>query len=75
MGYLPPGGGGLRPVPLPRYLLDRLEEQLPGTPFRDVTGYVTSLIMRAIEEPREFAVPTEEVAVVTERLRQLGYLD
>jgi adenylylsulfate kinase len=68
-------GGGFRQIALPRYLIDALEAKLEGTPFRDVGGYVTHLLTQAIAEEPEFALSTEEMETVKERLRQLGYLE
>ena len=68
-------GDGFRTVALPRYLLNALEDQLPGTPFRDVAGYVTHLLTRAIEPEEEFSLPPQEVEGVLQRLRHLGYLE
>ena len=68
-------GGGFRQIALPRYLIEALEARLEGTPFRDVGGYVTHLLTQAIAEEPEFALSTEEVETVKERLRQLGYLE
>ncbi len=76
LGYIAPGrAGGFRLVPLPRYLLDALEEQLPDTPFRDVAGYVTHLLTRAMEAEPQFSLPAQEVEIVLGRLRDLGYLE
>jgi adenylylsulfate kinase len=68
-------GGGFRQLALPRYLIEALEVRLEGTPFRDVGGYVTHLLTQAIAEEPEFALSTEEMETVKERLRQLGYLE
>ena len=68
-------GGGFRQLALPRYLIEALEARLEGTPFRDVGGYVTHLLTQAIAEEPEFALSTEEMETVKERLRQLGYLE
>jgi adenylylsulfate kinase len=66
---------GFRQIALPRYLIDALEAKLEGTPFRDVGGYVTHLLTQAVAEEPEFALSTEEMETVKERLRQLGYLE
>jgi len=68
-------GDGFRQIALPRYLIDALEAKLEGMPFRDVGGYVTHLLTQAIAEEPEFALSTEEMETVKERLRQLGYLE
>ena len=68
-------GGGFRQIALPRYIIDALEARLEGAPFRDVGGYVTHLLTQAIADEPEFALSTEEVETVKERLRQLGYLE
>ncbi len=76
LGYLlPDHQSGFASVPLPRYLLRALEEQLPGTPFRDVSGYITQILTQAAEDGYEFALPAEEVETVKARLRTLGYLE
>jgi adenylylsulfate kinase len=68
-------GGGFRQLALPRYLIEALEARLEETLFRDVGGYVTHLLTQAITEEPEFALSTEEMETVKERLRQLGYLE
>jgi len=76
LGYLlPDHQSGFASVPLPRYLLSALEEQLPGTPFRDVSGYITQILTQAAEDGYEFALPAAEVETVKARLRTLGYLE
>jgi adenylylsulfate kinase len=76
LGYLAADrGGGLRSLALPKYFIDALEAQLPETPFRDVTGYVTHLLTRAVEESYVYALPADEEEVVKARLRDLGYLE
>lgn len=67
--------GGLRTLALPRYLLDALEAQLPETPFRHVTAYVTHLLTQAVEAEPAFALSAEETEIVKARLRDLGYLE
>jgi adenylylsulfate kinase len=76
LGFLAADRGvGFRQLALPRYLIDALEAKLEETPFRDVGGYVTHLLTQAIAEEPEFALSTEEMETVKERLRQLGYLE
>ena len=76
LGYLAADrGGGLRSLALPKYLIDALEAQLPETPFRDVTGYVTHLLTQAVEGGHVYALPADEVELVKARLRDLGYLE
>jgi adenylylsulfate kinase len=76
LGYLAVDrGAGLRSLALPKYLLDALEVQLPETPFRDVTGYVTHLLTQAVEDSHVYALPADEVELVKARLRDLGYLE
>jgi adenylylsulfate kinase len=76
LGYLAADrGGGLRPLALPKYLIDALEVRLPETPFRDVLGYVTHLLVQAVEEGHAYALPADEVELVKARLRDLGYLE
>jgi adenylylsulfate kinase len=68
-------GSGLRPLALPRYLIEALEAKLPDTPFRDVAGYATHLLSQAVEQESAFALSVDEAEVVKARLRDLGYLD
>jgi adenylylsulfate kinase len=76
LGYMAADrGGGLRSLALPKYLVDALEGQLPETPFRDVIGYVTHLLVQAVEESHAYALPADEVDLVKARLRDLGYLE
>jgi hypothetical protein len=76
LGYLAADrGGGLRSLALPKYLIDALEAQLPDTPFRDVTGYVTHLLLQAVAESDAYALPADDVELVKARLRDLGYLE
>jgi adenylylsulfate kinase len=76
LGYIAADrGGGLRSLALPKYLVDALEGQLPETPFRDVLGYVTHLLVQAVEERHAYALPADEVELVKARLRDLGYLE
>jgi adenylylsulfate kinase len=76
LGYLPaPPGNGMRPLPLPRYLIEALEAQVPETPFRDVTAYVTHLLTQVLEEEPALVLSAEETAIVKARLRHLGYLE
>jgi adenylylsulfate kinase len=76
LGYMAADrGGGLRSLALPKYLIDALEVQLPETPFRDVIGYVTHLLVQAVEESHAYALPADEVELVKARLRDLGYLE
>jgi adenylyl-sulfate kinase len=60
---------------LPRYLIEALEAQLPDTPFRDVTAYVTHLLTQVLEDEPALALSAEETATVKARLRDLGYLE
>ncbi len=66
---------GMRSLRLPRYLIEALEVQVPDTPFRDVTAYVTHLLTQVLEEEPALALSAEETAMVTARLRDLGYLE
>jgi adenylylsulfate kinase len=76
LGYLAADrGGGLRSLTLPKYLIDALEAQLPETPFRNVSGYATQLLMQAVEKSHGYALPADEVEVVKARLRALGRLE
>jgi adenylyl-sulfate kinase len=76
LGYLAADrGGGWRSLALPTYLLESLEAQLPATPFRDVPGYVTYLLRQAVEARHADTFTAEERALVTARLRNLGYLE
>jgi adenylylsulfate kinase len=76
LGYMAADrGGGLRSLALPKYLVDALEGQLPETPFRDVLGYVTHLLVQALEESHAYALSADEVELVKARLRDLGYLE
>jgi adenylyl-sulfate kinase len=76
LGYLgPTRSSGLCSLALPRYLIDALEAELPDTPFRDVAGYITHLLMQSIADEPAFALSAEETETVRARLRDLGYLD
>jgi adenylyl-sulfate kinase len=76
LGYLAAAPvNGMRSLPLPRYLIEALEAQVPDTPFRDVTGYVTHLLTQVLEEEPALALSAEETETVKARLRDLGYLE
>ena len=76
LGYLAaPSVNSLRALPLPRYLVEALEAQVPDTPFRDVTAYVTHLLTQVLDDEPAVALSAEEIAMVKARLRDLGYLD
>ncbi len=64
----------MRSLLLPRYLIEALEAQVPDTPFRDVTAYVIHLLTQVVEDEPALALSDEETAMVTARLRDLGYL-
>jgi hypothetical protein len=57
---------------MPKYLIDALEAQLLDTRFCYVTGYITHLLMPAVEANHADAVPAAEVELVKARLRDLG---
>ena len=65
----------MRSLLLPRYLIEALEVQVPDTPFRDVTAYVTHLLTQVLEEEPALALSADETAMVKARLRDLGYLE
>ena len=65
----------MRSLPLPRYLIEALEAQVPDTPFRDVAAYVTHLLTQVLEEEPALTPSAEETAMVKARLRDLGYLE
>jgi adenylyl-sulfate kinase len=66
---------GMGSLPLPRYLTEALEAQVPDTPFRDVAAYVTHLLTQVLEEEPALALSAEETETVKVRLRDLGYLE
>ena len=66
---------GIRSMPLPRYLVEALEGQVPDTPFREVSAYVTHLLTQIVEEEPVMALSAEETEMVKARLRDLGYLE
>jgi adenylyl-sulfate kinase len=76
LGYLAAAPvSGMRSLPLPRYLVEDLEAQVPDTRFRDVAAYVTHLLTQVVEEEPVLALSAEETETVKARLRDLGYLE
>jgi hypothetical protein len=65
----------MRALPLPRYLVEDLEAQVPDTRFRDVAAYVTHILTQVVEEEPILALSAEETETVKARLRDLGYLE
>jgi adenylyl-sulfate kinase len=76
LGYVAaPAANGMRSLPLPRYLIEALEAQVPDTPFRDAAAYVTHLLTQVLEAGPVLALSAEETETVKARLRALGYLE
>jgi adenylylsulfate kinase len=65
----------MRSLALPRYVIEALEAQVPATPFREVTAYVTHLLTEVVQEEPVSALSAEETETVKARLRDLGYLE
>lgn len=77
LGYLRPGPPpGITPVPLPTYLLERIEAERKGRPRSDPAAYIVEVLSRALAgEEAGVALPADERAAIEARLRGLGYLD
>jgi len=75
LGYLRGEPPGMTSVPLPRYLVQRVETRLDGEPRRDVSTYVIELVVRALAEEGAITLTGAERAGVESRLRELGYID
>jgi adenylyl-sulfate kinase len=77
LGYLTPGHlTGITPVPVPTYLVQRIEAMLKGFGPRDPAAYIVELLSRALATDEESTPLTaEERALIEARLKALGYLD
>ena len=60
---------------IPRPLYERLKRVIEGTGFRSVNEFVVHVLRDLVAETGEDAALTpEEIRVIRERLRKLGYL-
>jgi adenylyl-sulfate kinase len=77
LGYLSPGRPpGVTFVPIPTYLVQRIEAGLQRRLRKDPSTYIIEALSRALAEEEEGAALTvEEKADIEARLRALGYLD
>lgn len=66
---------GLTPVPVPTYLLQRIEAGVAGKTGKDPFAFVVEILGRAVADEGPIRVLTaEERARIEGRLRELGYL-
>lgn len=77
LGYLPPVQPfGTTLLPVPTYLLRRIEARWKPGSGRDPAGYIIDLLSGDLPEDDEaLALTAEEKTGIEERLRNLGYLD
>ncbi|RLE31018.1 CopG family transcriptional regulator [Candidatus Acetothermia bacterium] len=60
---------------IPRPLYERLKRVIEGTGFRSVNEFVVHVLRDLVAETDEDAALTpEEIRIIRERLRKLGYL-
>ncbi|MFN3477713.1 MAG: adenylyl-sulfate kinase [Candidatus Methylomirabilales bacterium] len=77
MGYrLPSPLRGMTSVPIPTYLIQKIEARLKGGSRKDPSTYIIEVVSRALAEEEEVAALTvEEKASIEARLKALGYLE
>jgi adenylylsulfate kinase len=77
LGYLPPvAPGPMTSLPIPTYLLERLQARADGARPRPAGAHVVEVLSRVLAGEGEVpALAPEERARIEERLRALGYLD
>lgn len=67
---------GVTPVPIPTYLVQKVEAGLTGRSQIDPSTYLVEVLSRALAEQEGVAALTvEEKAAIEARLKGLGYLD
>ena len=75
-GYLSSRPKGITPLPIPTYLIHKIEAGLNGRARRDPFAYVVEMVSRGLSNGEAIASPTaEEKASIKARLKELGYLD
>jgi adenylylsulfate kinase len=77
MGCLSHRRRGVTSVPLPTYLVERIQARVKGRPRLDPASYVADVLSEALahEEAAEGRLAVEERAAIEARLRKLGYID
>jgi adenylylsulfate kinase len=76
LGYVSRRRRGVTPVPLPTYLVERIQAMVKGRPRLDPASYVADVLSEALAEKEGAeAVAVEERAAIEARLRKLGYID
>jgi len=76
LGYLSPRSNGITPVPIPTYLIGKIEAALNGRAQGDPLAYIVEMVSQGLLDGEAIASPTaEEKARIQERLKELGYLD
>jgi adenylylsulfate kinase len=76
LGYLPRRRSGMTSIPIPTYLVQRIQETMKDRRHVDVSSYIVDMLSRATAEQAEMdALAVEERAVIEARLRRLGYID
>lgn len=59
---------------IPRPLYERLKRVIEGTGFRSVNEFVVHVLRDLVAEAEGDSLTPEEVRIIRERLRKLGYL-
>ena len=77
LGFVSPGQPqGITSVPIPAYLIHKIEAGLNGRARRDPFAYVVETVSRGLSDGEAIASPTaEDKASIKARLKELGYLD
>ena len=77
LGYLSHRRRGVTSVPLPTYLVERIQARVKGRPRLDPASYVADVLSEALaeKESAEGGLAIEERAAIEARLRKLGYID
>jgi Arc/MetJ-type ribon-helix-helix transcriptional regulator len=65
----------MRPVQLPEELVRALEARIQGSSFDSVDAFVSFVLARLLEEPRDAVFSEEDERHLKEKLRSLGYID
>ena len=59
---------------IPRPLYERLKRVIEGTGFRSVNEFVVHVLRDLVAEAEGDGLTPEEIRIIRERLRRLGYL-
>ncbi len=61
-------------IKLPVNMIKKIQEDIEGTSFTGVEGFIVSLVLQKYPELRKPDYTEEEEEIIRERLRKLGYL-